>query len=134
MTIRTGLLLALAVFVTAPLQFETPATAAQSSTGQQNGRKFRATRPIVMDAATGQPRLPDEQELAQVVAQLDALTQRPESLTPETASSGVMKVDLEGGYGGLMLARPDGTGGLETLCVFTFAEGADFLGLVAEQQ
>jgi hypothetical protein len=134
MTIRTGLLLALTVLVTAPLQFETPATAAQSATGQQNGRKFRATRPIVVDAASGQPRLPDAQELAQVVAQLDALTQRSETLTPESSSSGVMKVDLEGGYGGLMLARPDGAGGFETLCVFTFAEGADFLGLVAEQQ
>ena len=134
MTIRTGLLIALTVLVTAPLQFDAPATAGQSATGQQNGRKFRATRPILMDAATVYPRLPDAQELAQVVAQLDALTQRPETLTPESAAAGTVKVDLQGGYAGLMLARPDGSGGVETLCVFTFAEGADFLGLVAEQQ
>lgn len=134
MTIRTGLLIALTALVTAPLQFDAPAIAAQSATGQQNGRRFRATRPFVVDAATAQPRLPDARELAEVVAQLDALTQRSETLTPETASSGTLKVDLEGGYAGLMLARPDGAGGFETLCVFTFAEGADFLGLVAEQQ
>ena len=114
MTIRTGLLIALTALATVPAQFDAPATAAQS--------------------ATGQPRLPDAQELAQTVAQLDALTQRSETLTPETASSGTMKVDLDGGYAGLMLARPDGAGGFETLCVFSFAEGADFLGLVAEQQ
>lgn len=134
MTARMGLLTALTVLVTALVQFDTPATAGQSAAGLQNGRKFRATRPIVVDAATGQPRLPNEQEVAEVVAQLDALTQRSETLTPTTASSGLMKVDLEGGYAGLMLARPDGRGGFETLCVFTFGEGADFLGLVAEQQ
>lgn len=134
MTARMGVLTALTVLVTALVQFDAPATAGQSAAGLQNGRKFRATRPFVVDAASGQPRLPDAQELAQVVAQLDALTQRPESLTAETTSSGMMKVNLDGGYGGLMLARPDGAGGFETLCVFTFAEGAEFLGLVAEQQ
>jgi hypothetical protein len=39
-------------------------------------------------------------------------------------------VDLGGGFGGVMLARPAADGSWETLCVFTFEEGAAFLGLV----
>jgi hypothetical protein len=133
MTTRMGMLAAIAVLVTGMAQFDVPASAGQAAAAQ-NGRKFKATRQVVVDAATGQARLPNTEEVAQMVAQLDTLTQRSETLSATTASSGVMRLDLEGGFAGVLLARPDGRGGFETLCVFTFDEGADFLGLVADPQ
>jgi hypothetical protein len=39
---------------------------------------------------------------------------------------------LGGGFAGVMLARPRTDGTYETRCVFSFEEGAEFLGLVAE--
>jgi len=47
-------------------------------------------------------------------------------------ASGAVTVDLEGGFGGVLLARPGEDGVWETRCVFTIEEGADFLGLVVD--
>jgi len=41
-------------------------------------------------------------------------------------------VDLNGGYNGVLLGRPGNDGSFETMCVFTFEEGAEFLGLVED--
>ena len=43
-----------------------------------------------------------------------------------------MTVDLDGGFGGILLARPNDDGTWETRCVFTLEEGAEFLGLVVD--
>ena len=93
-------------------------------------KRYKATRPIVVDKQTGQRRMPTQEEIDQTVANLKVLADRPENLQQTTTANGAVGVDLQGGYGGVMLARPDESGGWETRCVFTFEEGAEFLGLV----
>jgi hypothetical protein len=41
-------------------------------------------------------------------------------------------MDLDGGFNGVVLARPNGDGTWETKCVFTLEEGAEFLGIVED--
>ena len=41
-------------------------------------------------------------------------------------------MSLDGSLQGVILARPNADGSYETKCVFTFEEGAEFLGLVAD--
>lgn len=103
---------------------------AKSSNAAQ--KRFKATREIVVDKQTGQRRMPTQEEIDQTVANLSELANRPEDL-PETQGAGnAVVVDLAGGYNGVMLARPTEDGNWETRCVFTFEEGADFLGLVED--
>jgi hypothetical protein len=74
--------------------------------------KYAATRAIAMDSVTGKYRKPNAAEIDRLVS--DGVTAR-----------------LDKAFGGVMLARPRSDGSIETRCVFTFEEGADFLGLVA---
>jgi hypothetical protein len=76
--------------------------------------------------------MPNQQEVDETVATLSVLASRPENLPQVSGASGGTSIDLEGGYGGVMLARPNPDGTWETRCVFTFAEGAEFLGLVED--
>ncbi|HEX2268684.1 MAG TPA: hypothetical protein VHH35_04080, partial [Pyrinomonadaceae bacterium] len=68
----------------------------------------------------------------QVITNLSQLANRPESLPETQDTSGAIVADLEGGFGGVMLARPSDDGGWETRCVFTFEEGTEFLGIVED--
>jgi hypothetical protein len=103
---------------------------AKSSNAAQ--KRYKATREIVVDKQTGQRRMPTQEEIDQTVANLSELAKRPEDL-PETQGVGnAIVADLAGGYGGVMLVRPTADGNWETQCVFTFEEGADFLGLVED--
>lgn len=95
-------------------------------------KKFKATRAIVVDKQTGQRRMPNQEEIDEVVGNLNQLANRPENLPETSGTDGAIVVDLEGGFGGVMLARPSDDGNWETKCVFTFEEGADFLGLVED--
>ena len=104
----------------------------QASTTMPNQRRYKATRPLVVDRQTGQARLPNQEEIDETVASLSVLANRPEDLPQTSAAAGGVSIDLEGGYGGVMLARPNADGSWETKCVFTFAEGAEFLGLVED--
>ena len=97
-----------------------------------NQKKYKATRAIVVDRETGQQRLPNQQEIDEVVSQLSVLAARPEDLPQTPTADGAVTVDLAGGYGGVMLARPGDSGNWETRCVFSFEEGAEFLGLVED--
>lgn len=140
-----GWLAAAAVTVTAggplgsALSAQAQDSAASAATQQapsvlRGQNRYRATRPIVVDTQTRQRRMPTVQELGELVDQLATLTKRPEGL-PETAmAGGAVAVDLDGGFAGLMLARPNEDGTFETLCVFTFEEGAEFLGLAVDIQ
>ena len=77
--------------------------------------------------------MPTQQEVDEVVANLAALGQRPaESLQQSVQASGAVVVDLDGGFNGVLLARPTGDGTFETKCVFTLEEGAEFLGIVED--
>ena len=104
-------------------------TSTKSSNAQ---KKFKATRPFVVDNQNGQPRMPTEEEINQVVSNLAELANRPENLPSAPAANGGVAVDLGGGFGGVMLARPGSDGGFETKCVFSLEEGAEFLGLVED--
>lgn len=95
-------------------------------------KKYKATREIVVDQQTGQRRLPTETEIDEVVANLSQLANRPEDLPSSQGTGGTVTVDLNGGYNGVLLARPGSDGGYETRCVFSFDEGAEFLGLVED--
>ena len=97
-------------------------------------KRYKATRPIVVDQQTGQLRMPTRQELDETVASLATLAKRPtEGLQQTALSNGAIAVDLDNGYGGVILARPKGDGTWETKCVFTVEEGAAFLGLVEDK-
>ena len=100
---------------------------------QAKAKHYKGTRAYVVDKATGAVRLPTQQEVDEVVANLSAFGQRPtDSLQETTHSTGAVVVDLDGGFNGVMLARPNADGSWETKCVFTLEEGAEFLGLVED--
>ena len=94
-------------------------------------KKYKATREIV-DQQTGQRRMPTQEEVDQVVSNLTQLANRPEDLPSTQGAGGGEMVDLANGYNGVVLARPSADGSFETRCVFTFEEGAEFLGLVED--
>ena len=96
-------------------------------------KRYKATRPIVVDRQTGQLRVPTKQEMDEVIDNLATLAKRPaEGLQQMSVASGGTAVDLNGGFGGVMLARPKSDGSWETKCVFTFEEGAEFLGILED--
>jgi len=95
-------------------------------------KKYKATREIVVDQQTGQRRMPTQAEVDETVANLSQLTNRPEDLPTAQGAGNAVTVDLQGGYNGVVLARPGSDGSFETRCVFTFEEGAEFLGLVED--
>lgn len=96
-------------------------------------KHFKATRAFVLDKQTGNARMPTESEITAVVADLSTLASRAtEGLSETTATGGAIAIDLAGGFGGVVLARPAASGAWETLCVFSFEEGAEFLGLVED--
>jgi hypothetical protein len=98
-------------------------------------KKFKATRPFVVDKQTGAVRMPTQTEVDTVVTTLTTLGQQPqESLTSEATASGGVNMDFGSGFAGIVLARPNEDGTWETRCVFTIEEGAEFLGLVEEVQ
>ena len=97
-------------------------------------KRYKPTRAFVVDQKTGQLRMPTRQEVDETVASLATLAKRPtEGLRQSALSSGAIAVDLDGGYGGVVLARPKGDGTWETKCVFSIEEGAAFLGLVEDK-
>jgi hypothetical protein len=111
-----------------------PLIASQNAApGQVKAKRYKATRAFVVDKQSGEVRMPTQQEVDEVVANLSALGQRPtENLTQSAQPTGAVTVDLDGGFGGVLLGRPNGDGTWETKCVFTVEEGAEFLGLVED--
>jgi hypothetical protein len=95
-------------------------------------KKYKATREIVIDKETGQRRMPTQEEIDEVVVNLSQLANRPENLPTTEGAGGGELVDLGGGYNGVLVGRPADDGSFETRCVFTFEEGAEFLGLVED--
>jgi hypothetical protein len=100
---------------------------------QTKQKKYKATRAFVVDQQTGETRMPTQEEVDEVVANLSALGQRPDDTLQQSVSpSGAVKLDLEGAFNGVLLARPNADGTFETKCVFTVEEGAEFLGIVED--
>jgi hypothetical protein len=106
---------------------------ANDGQGQTKAKRYKATRAFVVDKQTGQVRMPTQQEVDEVVANLSDLGQRPAESLPQAAhANGAVSVDLDGGFGGVLLGRPNDDGTWQTKCVFTLEEGAEFLGLVED--
>lgn len=97
-------------------------------------KKYKATRPLAVDQETRRLRMPTPEEINETITNLTRMTNRPTEM-PQQASpeTGTITVDLEGGFAGVVLARPNEDGTWETRCVFTFDEGIDFLGLVVDE-
>ena len=95
--------------------------------------QYTATRAIALDSATGKYRKPNAAELRKLVAELEALTRQPvaTAMVSTAHNTGGVTAKLDKAFGGVVLARPRADGSIETRCVFTFEEGAEFLGLVA---
>jgi len=111
----------------------TGAAAPSDVADQAKAKHYKGTRAYVVDKETGAVRMPTQQEVDEVVANLSAFGQRPtDSLQESTHATGAVVVDLDGGFNGVMLARPNADGTWETKCVFTLEEGAEFLGLVED--
>jgi hypothetical protein len=106
---------------------------ASQAPGQAKEKRYKATRAFVMDKQTGEVRMPTETEVNEVVANLTAMGQRPvETLRQSSQANGGVLVHLDGGFGGVLLGRPNADGTWETRCVFTLEEGAEFLGIVED--
>lgn len=135
-----GIAFALAVSVAPGTRAETTSVSVtEKSQGQPSApgqqKRYRATRPIMPDARTGLWRLPTEQEVVDAVANLATLTDRSsEGLQQTQLASNAVVVELGNGFAGVLLARPNEDGTIETRCVFTFEEGAEFLGLIEAVQ
>jgi hypothetical protein len=109
-------------------------TLAAGSAGAADSRvKYTATRAIAVDSATGKFRKPNAAETEKLVADLKAMTRQPAAtaMTRTARNTGGVTAKLDKDFGGVVLARPRADGSIETRCVFTFEEGAEFLGLVA---
>src|SRR5262245_66271725 len=92
-------------------------TASSAPDEQAKGKRYKATRAFVVDKQSGDVRMPTQQEVDEVVANLTTLGQRSEPLTQATQPSGAVSLDLDGGFNGIVLARPNGDGTWETRCV-----------------
>jgi hypothetical protein len=111
----------------------TAGTSVSAQAAQGKAKKFKATRAFVVDKQSGEVRLPTQAEVDEIVQNLTTLGQRPtDNLQQGTASNGAVTLDLDGGFGGIVLASPKEDGTFETRCVFTLEEGASFLGLVED--
>lgn len=126
--------LAAAFIAIASLAATTPLSAASpQAAGQAKDKHYKATRAFVVDKETGAVRMPTQQEVDDVVANLSSMGQRPaENLQQAAQASGAVSLDLDGGFAGVLLARPAADGTWETRCVFTLEEGAAFLGIVED--
>ncbi len=93
-------------------------------------KKYKATKAIVRDQATGELRKPTEAETGAMVSQISVLTNRSsEGLTVNQQPNGMKLVNLEGRFNGVVLGRAKADGTTEVRCVFSIEEAAEFLGL-----
>src|SRR4051794_7664076 len=121
-----ALLIALAVAISAQT--------AWSQSPQSHGKKYVATKPIVLDQATKQVRMPTASELDSMVAQISNLTSRSsDGLQGRTLANGTKQVNLQGRFQEVLIARASADGTMETRCVSSMEEAAAFLGLEEAQ-
>jgi len=100
--------------------------AAQSASRE----KWTGTKAIIFDAETKSLRKPTAAEVAQMVQSLRQLTAKPARISPKMAANGVSQQgDISGAFAQVLVARSRADGSVETKCVQTFDEAAQFLGL-----
>jgi hypothetical protein len=97
-------------------------------------KKYKATRPLAVDRETRKLRMPTQEEVDGAVQHLLTMTTRPTSVPEQVSAASGITAELQDGFSGVVLTRPNEDGTWETKCVFTFDEGIEFLGFVPEQQ
>jgi hypothetical protein len=133
LSVIVGVCAAAALFL-ASFAGATSLAASADQEPQTKAKKYKATRAFVVDKESGEIRMPTQEEVDQLVANLSELGQRADDTLPRAvAANGTEFVDAAGAFGGIMLGRPNGDGTWTTLCVFTLEEGANFLGLVVDE-
>lgn len=97
---------------------------------REKREQYVGTRAIVRDVTTGKVRKPTAREANELASTLKKLTARPAAVRTEGSSprGGVWEAAPEQ----VVIARANPEGGMETLCVQTFEEAVDFLGLVKQ--
>ncbi|HYK00148.1 MAG TPA: hypothetical protein VE974_00190 [Thermoanaerobaculia bacterium] len=93
--------------------------------------RWSATRAIIFDHATKTLRKPTAAETASMVEHLEKMTSKPvRSIAGRVQANGTRQGSIEGEHATVVVARATADGQYETLCVQTFDEAAEFLGLV----
>ena len=112
-----------------PRMVKTDAAAATLK-AEVSREKWVATKAILRDAKTGALRKPTEAETLELVRTLRELTARSTSAPRRViAANGETQALADEGVAQVLIARATADGQNETLCVQTFEEAADFLGL-----
>ncbi|MGA9769165.1 MAG: hypothetical protein WBV94_09000 [Blastocatellia bacterium] len=89
-----------------------------------------ANQKITIDAQTGRMRKPTVEEARALVDTITGLTNRStKGLQVEKAENGMSKVDLQGRFQTVVLAKPNADGTNEIRCVSSLKEAAEFLGI-----
>ena len=89
-----------------------------------------ANQKITIDSQTGKLRKPTVEEARALVESITKLTDRStKGLHVEQAVNGMQKVDLQGRFQTVVLAKPNEDGTNEIRCVSTVKEAAEFLGI-----
>ena len=96
-----------------------------------DGEQWVATKAIMRDVKTGKLRKPTVAETRELVRTLRELTARPASDGPRRviSANGKTQATMDTAAPQVLVARATADGQNETLCVQTFEEAADFLGL-----
>ena len=98
------------------------------STEAVSKERWVGARAIVRDANSGKLRKPTAKETADLVKTIKQLTARPSVRTESAGPGGV----IEPGAMQVIISRATEDGGTETMCVGSFEEAAEFLGLVQQ--
>ncbi|MFY9609082.1 MAG: hypothetical protein WAU45_10780 [Blastocatellia bacterium] len=89
-----------------------------------------ANQRITIDARTGRLRKPTVEEARALVETITSLTDRSsKGLRVERRPDGTRRVDLQGRFKSVVLAKPSPDGTNEIRCVTSMAEAAAFLGI-----
>ncbi|MEA2463502.1 MAG: hypothetical protein QOJ98_1249 [Acidobacteriota bacterium] len=111
----------------------TAANARRTATTQTvvKREKWSATRAIIFDQATKTLRKPTAAETASMVEHIEKMTSKPvRAIAGRIQANGTRQGSIEGEQANVVVARATADGQYETLCVQTFEEAAEFLGLV----
>jgi hypothetical protein len=91
--------------------------------------RWVGTRAIIFDNETRKLRTPSDTETATMVRSLRQMFARP-AMQIRTQADGTRQGHLNGAVGTVVVARATEEGATETMCVESFSEAANFLGLV----
>jgi hypothetical protein len=122
-------------FIQSPRAMKVPTAGSPRRVATEAAKeKWIGTRAIVRDAATGKLRRPTVAEATSLARSLKQLTSRPESINANAtaAADGSRQGVINGAFANVVVGRPRADGTVETLCVQSFEEAAQFLGLEPE--